>query len=380
MKFIDNDILIEEITTKMNDANPFLGIVMGSSLSGKTSICTYIFEKNNFDIITPSQDFNNVLDFSKFIEPYRDVVSISSFFCSKQKVIFIDDFDNITSNDKKYQTYLLNFITDSNFKKSNMKIVITISNTNEKYFASLFKKINVYNIKIPTIEKAYTYICELYPKLDQHRLQKLCTECKGNIGLVENNLHFFYQDNTIKNITIDKTIKDIVNMLYSKLIPHKNHSYLYSYDPRLVAMLYVDNMIKYDHKLSNRSYIVSYLSDLHVIDEDTVSVNLNPYITDVWSQCLCLIPKVCEECDHKILDFTTIMQKTINRCLNKKKLLQYMASESIDYKSHHLLLDCMFDYIVENGRCDINNEGIVVCKDYIKNIGDIKKTYLDKIF
>lgn len=376
---IGNASFIECFTKKLCTNSSSISIVIGPSQSGKTHICSEVFNKNNFDVHKIPTDIQNTKELAKLMEPHRDVVSISSMFCMKKKVLFLDDFD-IYGSDSAFQSYLINFKKHKNFELAKMHFVVVLCVTKEKNFKSLIQKLEVFRIQNPPKEESLEYVMSLNPELNKDTLLPLCEACDGNIGILLSRVQFIKNCKYFDFVLQDKSMYDIIDMLYKKKIPESESDLLYSYDPRLLSMIYLDNMHLHDCSVENRLRLVSHMSDYHIIDESLPVTYDHSITTHMWSKMLCNQPLLCcNGKDKKNYKFTTILNKTVQRCIYNRNIYTYLSDLKLDQCSREVYFDLMFDLLLIHGKKYISNDSYVLCKTFIQNIGEIKKEYLDKL-
>lgn len=369
MDIIGNESFISCFSKTLQEKKQYMCTVIGP---GKTYICKQIFDKCNFDVYDISREETaSVTGLAKLLEPHRDVSTIESFFSSKKKMLFLDDFDEYGTN-KAFHTYLLNYVKHPNFSTSNVLIVLTISNQNEKFFKDFIKKVETFRLRNPLPCETYEYVIKTHPHTNPNDLKFLCNSVGGNVKSVLKNIDFINR----KEFTLhDKSVYDVVHMLYKKEIPIENSDCIYSYDPRIVAMIYFDNMAKVSSDKAMRKNVASYFSDIHTIDEVTHEHSM---VTNMWCNILCLQPKI--PCSDKFTyDYTRMLNRTIQRYTNNKNIYNHLTSLGIDTDARELYLDVAFDNIILRGKSNIDKSVYDLCKCFINNIGEINKTYLDKL-
>lgn len=369
MNIVANQRIVESLTKKIVESPRYVCVVSGP---GKTYVCNSIFDNNKFDVYSVSGDDITSLGYlSKILEPHRDALTIESFFSSRRKILFLDDFDDYGIN-KSFQSYILAYIAHPNFASSNVRLVLTISSHNDKYFKDFVKKVETFHLVNPTPIETYHHLLKSHPNVDKEKLMFLCKNMQGDIKNVLSNIDFIDTDVFILH---DRSVYDIVHMLYNKQIPVQFSDSIYSYEPRIVSMIYFDNMLKSNDNLQIRHDVASHFTDMHIIDEFT---HENSLMTDIWCQYLCLQPEIAGG-DVKSYEYTKILNRTIQRYTNNKNIYNHLTSINIDSDSRELYLDIVFDKVLQYGKKDIDVRAFDLCKSFIHNIGEIKKTYLDKL-
>jgi hypothetical protein len=366
---VANKKFVESFASKITTTPQFVVLVIGP---GKTYICNTVFENCGFDVYPISGEYiTTVCQLSKLLEPHRDSLTIESFFSPKRKILFLDDFDDYGIN-KVFHSYILSFISHPNFASSGVRVVLTISNSNEKYFKDFIKKVETFRLTNPSPKETHDHVLKSNPGIDKDKLMFLCINMQGNIKRVTNNVDFI---DTSAFIIHDKNVYDIVHMLYNKQIPTQFSDVIYSYDPRIVSMIYFDNMIKNNDDLLIRQNVASHFADMHIVDEFT---HENCMTTDIWCHVLTLQPGL--PCDAAFdYEYTKILNRTIQRYTNNKNIYNYMTSINIDSDARELYLDIVFDSVLKHGKKQIDSCAFDLCKSFIHNIGEIKKTYLNKL-
>jgi hypothetical protein len=369
MSIVANEKFVDSFTNKLLNNPQFVCVVIGP---GKTYVCNTLFERYGFDVYKISgEGIATISQLSKLLEPHRDTLTIESFFSTKRKLLFLDDFDDYGIN-KTFHSYILSYMKHPNFASSGARLVLTISKHNEKYYKDFIKKIETFRVFNPDVLETYNHVLKSHPDIDKAKLMFLCKSMRGNIKSVINNIDFI---DTSAFILHDRTVYDIVHMLYKKQIPTQFSDLIYSYDPRIVSMIYFDNMIKSNEDLRVRQTVASHFADMHIVDEFT---HENGMMTDIWCHHLCLQPKLCDD-DVYSYEYTKILNRTIQRYTNNKNIYNYMTSINIDSDARELYLDIVFDNVLKHGKKQIDPCAFDLCKSFIHNIGEIQKTYLDKL-
>lgn len=369
MNIVANEDVVASLIKKIEECPPYVCVVMGP---GKTYVCNSIFENNGFDVYSMSGDeISSIGHLSKILEPHRDVLTIESFFSSKRKILFLDDFDDYGIS-KTFQSYLLNYMTHPKFASSNIRLVVTISKQNEKYFKEFIKKVDTFYLVNPTPTESYNHVSLSHPSIDKKKLMVLCTNMQGDLKNVLSNIDFIDTDAFTLH---DRSVYDIVHMLYNKQIPSRFSDSIYSYDPRIVSMIYFDNMLKNNDDLQLRHDVASRFTDMHIMDEST---HENRLMADLWCQYLCLQPTITSG-DVNTYEYTKILNRTIQRYTNNKNIYNHLTDINLDSDSRELYLDIVFDKVLQDGKKNIDTRAFDLCKSFLHNIGEIKKTYLDKL-
>ncbi len=369
MRIIGNDDIVKNIRNLILGTKAFLICVIGN---GRTYICNEIFNNMDIEVIRiNSEDVKNIDYLKSIIESQRDVYTIDSFFFSRPKVIFMDDFDDY-GIEKVYQKYILDYILHENFNASMVKIILTISNKNEKHFKTFCKHIKTIRIKDPDPVNVFKFYIDMYPNLNKDNLKKVCHEMQGNMKYISNNIP------CINNIFVEKSMYDIIDMLYKKQIKIKDSDIIYSYDPKIVFMIYYENIVKHKISIDDKLYLSSTFADLHILEK---SLNDNHLLNHLLCKYICLLPpvKLEKNVNSKKYNFTNIVSKTIQRYNNNKFLTEYTENIDIDNDSRDILFEVYSNNILESDYGKNDQKLYDVCKKFLVNIGEINKMYLEKI-
>lgn len=381
MEVVGNQNFITCFCEKLSTCGASL--VIGYGQSGKTSICNHVFQLKDLQVCKIPVDFYNTKDMVKYLEPHRDALTISSFFCSKQKVIFLDDFDNIAV-DRSMISYINNFVNHPNFKRSNLRLVVTINANNEKQFGELKKRFDVFRIHNPTIQEAFDFLAQKNGSIDPESLLDICKEYNGNVGGILTRLSFIEQaDATVVKMK-DKTPSDVIHELFSGMVTPSQSDILMTYDPHIISMMYFDNMCKHlshtsgANSCKTRYAISKDLADFHVMDELGFRTQNIEIVNELLSYYLSSRPPLCSIGDKSSYEFTKIMTRASNRYILSKKVHKKMSVLGVDQDCREVLFDFAADLVLTKGKKAIDEDMYSICREYMQTIGEIKKEYLDK--
>ena len=382
MHIVSNDNFLETLTRDLKTTSG-TWIVMGPGQSGRTQMCNTAFTRANLECINISTDNGSVKELSKSMEPHRDTLTISSFFSCKPRVLFLDDFD-MYGTEKAIQNFVLAFIKHPNFVSSKLRIVMVVTTSHEKHFKDMAKKSIVLRIQNPPIEKALEYVAHLHPDIDREKLEKLCVDMQGNIGGILSRVSFLEQSDTYSVLIKDRTSHDMLHMLFrGKILPVDSDA-LYTYEPKIMAMLYFDNMnryiLNYPNGVESRRRLASILADMHILEEKAYGTCHSGVVNDIWCQLLCSQPAVTDsETQDMSYDHTKILSRTANRCNLNKRMYRVLHQLGVDQNCREVVFDVLSDTVVScGGKKGMDDDTYALCREYLSTVGEIKKEYLDK--
>lgn len=378
--FVGNKNFIETFARALS--NPGVYAVVGPSQSGKTTICEQIFNDAGLSSVKIPSDIDSIHAICRVMEPHRDALTISSFFCPKPKVIFLDDFD-MYGSDKAIQRYVLNFAKHKNFASSALRVVLVVSYANEKSFKDiLLKKIQVFRVHNPCPEDAFRHVHDVRPNVDKDRLMKLCREMQGNIGGILCKLEFIEQLDSRSLVIKDRTIYDMLHMIFQGRFGGEESDLLYTYNTRLVSMLYFDNSNKYEKDCRARRMLASKLADLHVLDEGLFGKHEGAefMVEHLLGRLLCSQPPFQQALANTggSYNHTRILARTANRCNLDKRIHKALSNIGVDQGCREVLFDVLSDAVLTKGKHVLDDDTYGLVREYLQTIGGIKKAYLDK--
>lgn len=374
------EVLEMKLKKSINTNTSYVGLVVGPSQGGKTMICSDVFKRLGFDVVKINDiEITNIKDLAKALESHRDTFTISSFFSSKPKMLFLDDFDVICSSggDKAMLTYICNYIKHPNFSSAPVRMIVTISNTSEKTFGVMTKKVDdVLRIHNPTPDVAYTYLTERGFNVTM----EMCYQMQGNIGGILGHVKLASEDDA--NITIkDKSQQDILEMVCKK-DPRVTPEVLLMYDARIMAMTYFDNIKKmHVDPLQKKRKATALLSELHIFDERMYNNETGSAMAvDLW--CYGLLHLSNDKPSKGMaypLSPTKILSRTSARYLLNKRIHNFLSNNGIDQDSREAVFDAMSNRVLTKGKAGVDKEAFMLCREYMQTIGGINKDYIDKL-
>jgi len=377
---VGNESFMDTFTRELQNALTGSWLVVGPGQSGRTKMCGIVFGRAGLECVRVSCETGAVKELVKSMEPHRDALTISSFFNPKPKVLLLDDFD-IYGDEKPIQTYVLNFLKHHNFTSSGLRVVMVVTTSNEKHFKDMAKKMSVLRVQNPRPEQALEYVIQRHPTIDKERLEQLCVEMMGNIGGVLNRICFLEQGDSYSTLIKDRTAHDILHLLFGGKINSSDADALYTYEPRVMAMLYFDNMNRYATQGDTRRQgLAKMMADMHILEERVYGSGQSGMVSDLWSYMLCSQPALVNGTVTPRVPYehTKILCRTANRCNLNKRMYRMLQSLGVDQNSREVLFDVLSDLVLTRGKRAVDEEAYALCREYLQTVGEIKKEQLDK--
>jgi hypothetical protein len=361
MKVLGNPGLIDALCKTLSQ--PGACLVLGPQGSGKTSICKHACELAGVKVRVVSSDISGVKGLHAVLDPHMNVVSISSFFCSKPEVIFLDDFDLYGTEKAVLQT-LVAFIRNPRFKEAGLRMIVTAKSISETSLGSLKKNMCVFRVRNPPIKDVLKYVTQLYPLHDPVALAQLCDAANGNVGTVLSQAPYVVGCGKINARVADSTTSDIVAMMFRKDISADD---IHAYDPRFLATIVLDNIPFSQNDL--RKQAARAFSTLHSMERQN-----DHFWTETWvSTLFCLPLEKSNIAFSSEIKGSSILNRTARRVLAEKKL------RGIDPRARHLYFEVLSEALLTRSKACPHGDNAALCKDYLQAVGGISRQFVNKL-
>lgn len=259
-EFIGNDDEIATFIRILKDPDVSSILLMGPNGSGKTVLCNLIAKELhlqltmlNFEHCSTHTDIKTIVDHALFTK------SVTDFLTATNKVVVLDDVEIILTNDRLFQSYILDVLQKHKSNRK-MKLIIVVSKSEER--------------KVNDIKKAVSKIIKIDNPSDTDCLGFLKGVCANeNMSTSDAVIkqHMYQFQNNVRNLLLnmssigssqeslhrgffDMNIYEIIHKVFSDKHQHiiRDIDLLCSYEPVLISLLLYDNLTTYIKKFSKK--------------------------------------------------------------------------------------------------------------------------------
>ena len=242
-------------------------LLIGDHASGKTSFYTMLKNEKKYDILYVTDSNFNEQTIHNFIE----CKTITSFFSSLEKLVFIDDIDVISNFNK-------NMVSNFTKFKTLCKIVLTVKLKEEKKIVTTWKKLIDQKIYLNKLNYKDCYQVMLKKTendddIDPSKLIELIKSQNCHIPKIEMLLDSIRENNEDLDVLHDESdlfhnnIYTIVSDIYNENLSNEYIHSLSSKDNSIITSVIHENIV--NHKCNIKNYIDIYdiLCNCDVIDK-----------------------------------------------------------------------------------------------------------------
>jgi adenylate kinase family enzyme len=211
-------------------------LLLGAPGTGKTLLAELVCRHANMNVLDVHKE--NISQ----IDPFRNNITIESFFDKRAKAIVLDDVDILIQNDKITVSYLVDLVKGAG---AGVFFIITCNINEEKKIGDLKKHVNVIRLTTPGIQETFDYITRI---LDQEKItydakaaMELVIKYKGNVReCFEQILHgtSFEHVSQFRN----RNPSEIVEILLGNSISQKDACYLVDDEANIISCMYYENL------------------------------------------------------------------------------------------------------------------------------------------
>ena len=202
--------LIQCIVSINSSPNKFLNknsvcVLIGPSGIGKTLISKLALKELDYDIKEiGSCNVNSTKSFKNLINNYLTSPGIEYFFKKRKRAIFIDELDTLSVCDRGIVSSLVTYISLSRKRNntqniSNIPIVCTCNNSDEKKLSELKKNSQIIYLKYPSTQELTKYFLRIV-KLEKIAIDK--SRLSDLIQANHNDIRAVFTQLDLENLTV----------------------------------------------------------------------------------------------------------------------------------------------------------------------------------
>jgi hypothetical protein len=304
-------------------------IIVGDNCTGKTTFYTMLQNENIYDILLLNENNFSESTISNFIE----CKTITSFFNPREKIVFIDDIDTISSMNKN----IINLIYSL---KQKCKMIFTVKLKEEKKIVSNWKKVidnKIYLAKL-TYKDCFQVMLHLLKDrvdIDDDRLLQLikAQNCNiTNILMLIDNVTHKNEDLIILDSHQDLFHNNVytnVSDVYNELLTDDYIDSLCKKDNSLLSSMLHENLVHVKHDIDTYIDIYETITYCDIVDKHI-------YINCSWGTNMDLLNKYRFTKFNRLLNknnknkpFNVIFTRqftNLSSQMNIKKKLQNLSS------------------------------------------------------
>lgn len=225
-QFVGNKIIVRNVRDFITHTKSKKNIlcIIGPDGCGKTTLSRLIFLKENFKILDVGQEVLQGKDVKTLLLTFANNNTIDVYIEKKKKIVFVDDLDILTTNDKLFLSKLLS--VNSRLMEKGIKVIITTNTRDEKKMNDQTKNIDLVKMYYPPIKDAYVHIMMTFDEhsvpYEAEALLKVVSKCKGNIRQAILSLES--TNNELQQMSDETAFKDMNNFEMCKRILMKRYT------------------------------------------------------------------------------------------------------------------------------------------------------------
>lgn len=324
---------INEIKKIIFDKDNFSTIlIIGDNCTGKSSFHQMIKEENKFDILF----LNDSLNFNEqTIQNFVQCKTITSFFYTLEKLIFIDDIDTISTMNKQIMSLLTSF-------KSKCKMIFTVKSKEEKKLMNLMKKFFDHKIYLKKIDYKDCFAILLKYTEDREDIDNLkllqlikTQDCNiHNIIMLLDSVTYKNEDIDVLNNNMDMYHSNIYNMvgdIYKKDLDDSYINSLSNKDNSIISSMVHENIVNIKTDIDKYISLYTILSECDIIDKHI-------YINCAWGINWDMLNY------YRFKNFNIILHKTNNNIttINFTQQFTKLSSQMNIKKKLHSFSDSIY--------------------------------------